>query len=257
MRLIGLLWIGLLIAGLLIGVLDMATRDLVADSKVSYFIFNTIPSLIYFALFIAMIVATFIIVVARFYNGLLGQEGYLMHTLPVKPWQLITAKGIVATIVIIIGMIVSIFSMLLINGLCDLGEVVRAIGNFFQALKLNSTWVLIAIEGIIIVIFGVIKSIYQIYASLSIGQLVNKHRILLSVGAYVGITTALVIIFVLLMTVADSTEFDYMFTQTLPKLGEVGMVQAFMGLVFLVEAVQVVAFHIVSERIMTKKLNLQ
>ena len=46
--------------------------------------------------FVAVIVAMFVIavifVVNRFSKGLLGNEGYLMHTLPVRPWQLVTSK---------------------------------------------------------------------------------------------------------------------------------------------------------------------
>ena len=41
---------------------------------------------VYFALIVATIAMTFVIIIQRFYKNLLGDEGYLMFTLPVKPW---------------------------------------------------------------------------------------------------------------------------------------------------------------------------
>ena len=39
---------------------------------------------VYFALIVAVIAMTFIIIIQRFYKNLLGDEGYIMFTLPVK-----------------------------------------------------------------------------------------------------------------------------------------------------------------------------
>lgn len=41
---------------------------------------------------VALFVLTMIVIIQRFYKGLLCDEGYLMFTLPVKPWQLIATK---------------------------------------------------------------------------------------------------------------------------------------------------------------------
>ena len=46
--------------------------------------------LVYVAILMAMFIITMIFVIQRFFKGLLGDEGYLMHTLPVRPWQLIS-----------------------------------------------------------------------------------------------------------------------------------------------------------------------
>lgn len=83
-RLISILWAGLLAAGLLMGITNKVTHSLFAreGNQVLKNLLEAIPLIIYFALFVAMIVATIIIVVVRFYKGLLGEEGYLMHTLP-------------------------------------------------------------------------------------------------------------------------------------------------------------------------------
>ena len=46
----------------------------------------------------AMFVIAVIFVVNRFSKGLLGGEGYLMHTLPVRPWELVASKLICGTV---------------------------------------------------------------------------------------------------------------------------------------------------------------
>lgn len=258
-RLIGILWAGLLAAGLLMGITNKITQSVFEGegTRLIKNLMEAIPAIIYFALFVAMIVATIIIVVVRFYKGLLGEEGYLMHTLPLKPWQLITAKGTVAAIVVLIGCIVFIFSIVLVNGLEDLEEVFIVMREVFKRLGAKPLFILIGFEFILLGILGVLKSIYQIYASLCIGQLVNKHRILLAVGAYIGISVIFGIVFATFASIADTARLEYVFSNALNILGEVGLVNVVMLVLILMTAIQLVVFHIVSERIMTKKLNLQ
>ena len=46
-------------------------------------------------------------------------------------------------------------------------------------------------------VLSLLKSIYQVYASLAIGQLqLGKHRILLSLAAYIGLSTAVTVFFI-------------------------------------------------------------
>ena len=44
-----------------------------------------ISMLVYVAILMAMFIVALVFAIQRFYRGLLGDEGYLMHTLPVKP----------------------------------------------------------------------------------------------------------------------------------------------------------------------------
>ncbi|MGI6765821.1 MAG: hypothetical protein ACOX4R_01240 [Lentihominibacter sp.] len=256
---IGILWAGLLAAGLLMGITNKVTQNLFAGegNQVIKNLLEAIPLIIYFALFVAMIVATIIIVVVRFYKGLLGEEGYLMHTLPLKTWQLITAKGIVAAIVVIAGGIVAVLSVVTIICINDSREAFAVLSEIFKELEAEPILILIGFEFIILGIFGVLKSIYQVYASLCIGQLVNRHRILLAVGAYIGINIVLGVIFSIVVSFVDTAHIESLFEDAVRVLGETGLANAVMGVMILVTVIQLVIFHIVSERIMTKKLNLQ
>ena len=72
-----------------------------------------ITALVFFGVLFAMFVAVMIFVIQRFYKGLLGDEGYLMHTLPVKSWQLVASKLICAVTMLIISGAVAFLAMLL------------------------------------------------------------------------------------------------------------------------------------------------
>ena len=61
----------------------------------------------------AMFVVAMVFVLTRFYRGLLGDEGYLMHTLPVKTWQLVLSKLVCAIVVTVVNVAVSFLAMFL------------------------------------------------------------------------------------------------------------------------------------------------
>ena len=73
-----------------------------------------IAMLVYVAILMAMFVIAVIFVIQRFYKGLLGDEGYLMHTLPVKPWQLVASKLLTAVLATMASVLVAVGSIFLI-----------------------------------------------------------------------------------------------------------------------------------------------
>ena len=75
----------------------------------------TIFIFVYASFLIAMGVISLLFVVQRFYKGLLGDEGYLMFTLPVKHWQLLTSKVISAMVVCVLSLGVGVLSMMILG----------------------------------------------------------------------------------------------------------------------------------------------
>jgi hypothetical protein len=47
---------------------------------------------------VTAVIVTYVLIISRYYKNLYGQEGYLMHTLPVKPYQLLASKAVVSFI---------------------------------------------------------------------------------------------------------------------------------------------------------------
>ena len=68
---------------------------------------SIMTALAFFGVLCAMFVAVMIFIVQRFYKGLLGDEGYLMQTLPVTADQLLWSKLLISSLwsVLSMGMI--------------------------------------------------------------------------------------------------------------------------------------------------------
>lgn len=265
-KLMALIWAAIIVSSVLFSLCGNAFQGAVVDGSdpqvAGLFgeIATFVTGFVYFMSIMAMIVITLVLIVMRFYKGLFGSEGYLMNTLPVKPWQLITSKGVVAAVLVIAGVAVSVISVMILAGLSGIADITEAFREISAVMKAEPMLILTAIELLIIVIVGLLKSIYQVYASLAIGQLVNKYRILLALGAYIGINIALSVIAMILMTIAGATGMSDWFIMTLDINDADSMIsisQTLIALIFGITAVQLVAFHIVTERIMSLKLNLQ
>lgn len=265
LRLIAIVWAALLAAAIFLGIILRTMEFVSAEAPKGVFVFvdmffSVVPPLLYGALFIAMLVITVIVVVLRFYRGLLGDEGYLMHTLPVKPWQLITAKGVVASAVILISGFAAMLSIFMLIAIQDIGGFFRDIGEMFIWLGDNPKAILITLEIIVILVFSVMRSVYQIYTAMAIGQLAGKHRLLTSLGAYIGINMILTVLLMVLMIMADATGMDIWIVNVFEAVDVYDRAfyigQTALGILFALTFVQVAAFHVVTERILSKKLNL-
>lgn len=259
-KLIAIIWAALIAASLMFSLADGALTRIMPEgfeeTNIAH-ILVLITGLMFFAVFVAMITATAVIIILRFYKGLLGEEGYLMHTLPVKPWQLITSKGIVAAGMVAVSLLVAILAIFIVAGFPSGSEMAELFRGLGKRLGEEPIYILIAAEILLILILGLLKSIYQIYASLAIGQLVGKHRIILSIGAYIGINILMTILFLIVTMIGEELGVltwlsgffyseDYTTATQLTILG-----------LFAATALQLAAFHIVTERILSKKLNLQ
>ena len=84
------------------------------DAEQGLGLVNSLMVLLYVLLIMAVMVVTTVIIIARFYQGLLKDEGYLMFTIPVKPWQLVASKLISAVVISMLSVLVAIVSVLII-----------------------------------------------------------------------------------------------------------------------------------------------
>ena len=146
--------------------------------------------MLYFGLCVAVAVVTFLVIIQRFYKGLLGQEGYLMFTLPVPTWQLTLSKLLGAVITTILSGIVGMLSILLLGSLnINWGLFFRDFADIFPHWTLDAT--LFVIELIVLMLVGVAAMILEIYVAMALGHLANKHRIAMSFVWFVVLQTVL------------------------------------------------------------------
>lgn len=263
LKIMGIGWAALLSMALFAGLFDLIAfrqNDMEGFGHLTE-IASAITSFLYGSLFVAIIVVTVLIILMRFYKGLLRDEGYLMHTLPVKTWQLITAKGVVAAAVSLISILAATLSVLILvafdGGIEYFGEFMS---ELLRTLGKYPAYIAIMLEALLLGVCWIAAMIYKAYAALSIGQLAQKHRIALSVGAWIGIG----VVFLILMSILGNLSFSSAFSDWLEGLLEgivndspLNAIQVGMWILILVEAVQIAIFHVVSEQILRRKLNLE
>lgn len=214
-----------------------------------------ISTMLYVGLAIALVVLTMVFVISRFGKGLLGDEGYLMFTLPTTPRKLITAKGISATIIMIISSVVGILSICVFALPSAEGTEIKAMFSFLaDVIDRYPEMIPMIIEGIILMILAAIYFIYRIYASIAIGHLFSKHRVLFSVIAFIGISVAIEIITGLAATILGN--FDWVMNILNNTINDIYGVTILFAAACVVEIAGIVIFHIITEYILNKKLNL-
>lgn len=199
----------------------------------------------------------------RFYKNLYSDEGYLMHTLPVKPWMLIASKGLCATIWLYLNSLLIIIAIL---PLCVLA-VPRMAYIEPTEIEVMSSYLMhmfgkspLAIFFVLVpsMLCGSVFSILLIYASISLGQLFGRHKVISSILCYIGlqaiistvtsaITTPVMTGFIL--TQAQDTEAFLL--ETMP-----GLFTTIYIVSFAVNLILSVAAFLLTNYVMSKNLNL-
>ncbi|MGI6449238.1 MAG: hypothetical protein ACOX3R_02780 [Desulfitobacteriia bacterium] len=169
-----------------------------------------ISMVLYISIMVGMFVMTFIMMIQRFYKNLLTEEGYLMFTLPVKPWQHIVSKLLVSMFWVAASGLAALTSILIITlreG--SFTSFLREFSIFYhQVLEyLGASVYLVSFEIILAILVTLASGILIIYASIAIGHLFNHHKILASLGAFIALNTLSQILFLLLSQIPGMSHF--------------------------------------------------
>ena len=123
---------------------------------------------------LAVSVVTVVYLIYRFYTSVYGDQGYLLHTLPVDKHQIIIAKVTVSTIWMLICTLlipISFISLFSTNT-----PFIQNVADGFTAVMM-----------VIALIFAIVASVLKIAACLSLGQLSANHKLLVSFAFYFAI----------------------------------------------------------------------
>lgn len=154
--------------------------------------------ILYILSLFAITITVFVYFVVRFYKSMYTSEGYLTHSLPVRPWEHIFSKGLTFFIWMVITVIALTASVLLLilTALSSIdGQTIYMIWTSFKyevLPEISTVWqelfgMSLGVYTLIILISCIISSVYailMIYLSISIGQLFNKHKLMASFVAY-------------------------------------------------------------------------
>lgn len=191
-RLLGIMYIALLIISVITRI--ELTLENASSGGMSMMMPTFVVMMLYVAIIAAIGVLTLIMIIQRFYKNLLQNEGYLMHTLPVKMWQHIASKLIVSMVWCIVSVIV-VFTSLVIIG--SFGIDFKELWEIFWNLQWTDqavNGVVIMLEFIILMLVYAAAAVLQIYLAMAIGQLSGNHKLLCSFGAYIAINVVVQII---------------------------------------------------------------
>lgn len=215
-----------------------------------------IAMMVYFGLCVAVGVVTIMAVVQRFYKGLLCDEGYLMHTLPVRPVELVLSKLTGATVMTILSGVVGVVSVLILMSV-GLNFAVDWLGGFHDLFRNFPSWPLAVFECLLVGLFCVTGQIAQLYAVMALGHLSNKHRVAMSFVWYLVISTALSALLGIFVTVANETGLDYWLTQLTSAMNSSLCLHLGLIVAVLAYLVKTAIFCSVTNHVLTNKLNLE
>lgn len=137
--------------------------------------------LLFFALCVAITVLTIMIIVQRFNKSLVGDEGYLMFTLPVTHTQLLGSKLAGAMLWSVIGMLVMFLSLMIISatGMLMGAETIHWQGLWEQLGEIIPDIIHPMLITLIYSFFSLASTILVVYLSIMIAQTekLNNHRV--------------------------------------------------------------------------------
>ena len=141
--------------------------------------------LLTFIAMMAMMTAAVVVTIQRFYKNLLGDEGYLMFTLPVTPAQHITAKLAVGTVWTLLSLALAVLAaaalIFSIPGAAENGMTLARFSAAFRAEMGTGLWMPAAMM-LVLFIIGTVNTYLQLYMCMAIGgqwptsRLGGQHR---------------------------------------------------------------------------------
>ncbi len=146
---------------------------------------------------VATAVMALILMVSRFYQNLLKDEGYLMFTLPAGVHELVWAKLIVSAVwFVVTGLLIFLVLSLTVLNLSETNlQVVFAdfpswkeIQGQLDALGIRGQLNLIVFQILLMALTAIFTTCLHFYAAMSLGHMFAKNKVLLSVVFYVGIS---------------------------------------------------------------------
>lgn len=241
--------------------------EVFADYSLMAFILSIL--LYYFGL-IGCATGMALIIAIRFYKTCYTDQGYLTHTLPVTPTQLLNAKIIVSILVYLMLMAciaVTLFILAAVGGnhavsVSENGELFRDIlarewpaflREFEETFGISlNAWILY-LAGYTII--SCAASIVTILGCVSLGQLYAKHRVVGAIAAYFIVQSVLQLIgYLCSMPVFSHMAKASYYTESVTVSG---LFSPYLSLMLAISVAIAAGMYFVNLHMMTKRLNLE
>lgn len=154
-----------------------------------YGVVSVLLLFLYFSLFIATFVGNIFMMAQRYYKNLYGDEGYLMHTLPVKSWQHVATKAIISGMWLLASLVFGMLSVFILSGQWpNFAEIFRELSYEISYAGFSPS--VFYIQVIVFILLSLLTGMLPIFSAISIGQLWKKHRVLGAFICYIVINFA-------------------------------------------------------------------
>ena len=218
--------------------------------------------MLYFLSMFALFIVTYVYVCIHFYKTMYSDQGYLTHTLPVKPMTLLNVKLVTSWVWMMGSMVLLFLSFFILligaTGGELLSEASRIPWKTFQEEFLEIFGV--GFGGFTIMMIGMmafscLSYLLMVYASISIGQLFNQHKIVWSIVAglviyFVQQTVASIVLLVTGGSIFNSYFYTEVFTMYDLMTSAPMIASAVLSVLF------TIAFYIICLVIQKKHINL-
>jgi hypothetical protein len=207
----------------------------------------------------ALMILSTVIGIVRFYKNMYSAEGYLTFTLPVTNAQHIFVKLFVAVVFQTVCLLtVAISGCIVLSGRGMIRGFMNAMQYAFTGIGAVNMIVFI-IEMIIMMLLSVASNMLVYYACITIGQTAKKNRILMAIGVYfiyyiiTQITSTIFTIIITMVSMSDALvkTVEWIANYPIPAM------HILFGVSVIISAAITALFWFVTQRIMTKKLNLE
>ena len=242
-------------AGLSIRILSAGQAGRAAAALAAIFV------VLFFLSVMALAAVTVVLIVYRFYRNLLCSEGYLMHTLPVSVHQLICSKLIAAVCWMTVT---SVFIYGCLFGVAFRAEiwaqVLSELRVIFERLSLAygigaAELVSVVLELCVLLLLGSMSSCLLFYASLAIGHSLPRHKLLASLGVFLGFGLLSQVLTMLLAVVTGYSLRGFVSVLNLKALAQFGHALLIGGIAL--NAVYCVVLYLITARMLSRRLDLE
>ncbi len=187
--------------------------------------------MLFYVAMIGVSIGIVIYLAVRYYKNMFTDEGYLTHTLPVTSRQLLISKVITVSVWELLASIGILFSLMVFGGVAVLSlaskegdfalllvEAMKELGNLWD-MPFFKGFQVFGVSTVFMELVSCFSGAMTIIASITMGQMIRKHRILGSVGAYFAISAVvqgifMVIMFPLMLKMVMDNEFLYRFEES-------------------------------------------
>ena len=211
---------------------------------------------LYLMVLMGCLFAAYIIISIRFYKNMFTDEGYLTHTLPVKPGTLLVSHILNGFIWSMLALILCLAMVVLIFAFAAPAD---TLSDFFQTIQqtYHTTTPMIILYILQYCVVGSLSWVTLVYLAICIGNLFIPHKVLASVVACLILYIFEQIVASLLMLVTPSYR-EMLFSAATaaapyPPAGFINM----MLMMELFSVIMIVLSWIASHIIISKHLNLE